>query len=267
MTALHARLRPRFPATPDQVHFLGVEFTKFHPEHILEDLRELAYANRFSYLVTPNVDHLVGINCNDDMELALRSREACLGAAMCLCDSRILARLARYSGLHLDVLPGSDLTRELLQHGLKPGDRLALVGGTPQQLEWLSVNWPEVTCTQFIPRMGVLRNSQAQREIAEFVESVACDYYLFAFGAPQSELVALQIRRRGRARGVALCIGASVDFLSGDKRRAPRWFQERSLEWAFRLVTEPRRLWHRYLVRGPRIFGYWWRHGRASQQG
>ena len=267
MTVQRAPLRPRSPAAQDQVHFLGVEFSRFDADRILEDLRELAYADRFSYVVTPNVDHLVGINCNNDIDLALRSREACLGAAICLCDSRILARLARFSGQHLDVLPGSDLTRELLLHGLKPGDRLALIGGTAHQLEWLSTNWPQLTCCQFIPRMGVLRDPQAQREIAEFVESVGCDYYLFAFGAPQSELVALQIRRRGLARGVALCIGASVDFLSGDKRRAPRWFQERSLEWAFRLVTEPRRLWRRYLVRGPRIFGYWWRHGRAGQQG
>lgn len=267
MTAQHAPLRFQHPPVSHHVHFLGVDFMKFQGNRILDDLRELAYAKRFSFVVTPNVDHLVGINCNDDIELGLRIREACLGAAMCLCDSRILARLARFSDLKLDVLPGSDLTRELLLHGVRPGDRLALVGGTPRQLEWLQANWPDITCCQFIPRMGVLRNPQAQREIAEFVETVPCDYYLFAFGAPQSELVALQIRRRGLARGVALCIGASVDFLSGDKRRAPRWFQERSLEWAFRLVTEPRRLWRRYLVRGPKIFSFWWRHGRARHQG
>lgn len=267
MTAQHVPLRRQLSVGSDHVHFLGVEFTKFDAAHILDDLRRLAYAKRFSYVVTPNVDHLVGINCNEDIELGLRVRDACLAAALCLCDSRVLARLARISGQRLDVLPGSDLTRDLLLHGVRPGDRLALIGGTPRQLEWLQANWPDIDCFQFIPQMGVLRNPQAQREIAEFVEKVPCDYYLFAFGAPQSELVALQIRQRGVARGVALCIGASIDFLSGDKRRAPRWFQKRSLEWAFRLVTEPRRLWRRYLVRGPKIIGYWWLHGRARHQG
>ena len=186
MTVQHAPLGLRQRPASHQVHFLGVDFMKFEADRILDDLRELAYAKRFSFVVTPNVDHLVGINCNDDIELGLRIREACLGAAMCLCDSRVLARLARFSGLKLDVLPGSDLTRELLFHGVRSGDRLALIGGTPEQLEWLQANWPNITCCQFIPRMGVLHNSQAQREIAEFVETMPCDYYLFAFGAPQS---------------------------------------------------------------------------------
>ena len=43
-------------------------------------------------------------------------------------------------------------------------------------------------------------------------------------------------------------VGAAIDFLSGGKRRAPRWLQRAGLEWLFRLVTEPRRLWRRYLI-------------------
>jgi N-acetylglucosaminyldiphosphoundecaprenol N-acetyl-beta-D-mannosaminyltransferase len=57
---------------------------------------------------------------------------------------------------------------------------------------------------------------------------------------------------------VGLCIGASVEFLSGAKRRAPRWMQRAGLEWLYRLLSEPRRLWRRYLVKGPRVFKLWW---------
>jgi N-acetylglucosaminyldiphosphoundecaprenol N-acetyl-beta-D-mannosaminyltransferase len=72
---------------------------------------------------------------------------------------------------------------------------------------------------------------------------------------------------RGASRGVGLCIGASVDFVLGDRPRAPRWVQRLNLEWAFRLASEPARLWRRYLVEGPRIFLLFWRwkHGRLGQ--
>jgi exopolysaccharide biosynthesis WecB/TagA/CpsF family protein len=62
---------------------------------------------------------------------------------------------------------------------------------------------------------------------------------------------------------VALCIGASIEFLSGARRRAPRWMQRAGLEWAFRLLSEPRRLWRRYIVEGPRIFVIWYRWRRT----
>jgi N-acetylglucosaminyldiphosphoundecaprenol N-acetyl-beta-D-mannosaminyltransferase len=49
-----------------------------------------------------------------------------------------------------------------------------------------------------------------------------------------------------------LGVGAAFDFIAGEKKQAPAWMQSRGLEWLFRLVTEPRRLWKRYLVSNPR---------------
>jgi exopolysaccharide biosynthesis WecB/TagA/CpsF family protein len=56
------------------------------------------------------------------------------------------------------------------------------------------------------------------------------------------------------ATGTALCIGASLDFITGRERRAPMLLQRLSLEWAYRLFSAPRRMWRRYLVEGPRVF-------------
>jgi N-acetylglucosaminyldiphosphoundecaprenol N-acetyl-beta-D-mannosaminyltransferase len=58
---------------------------------------------------------------------------------------------------------------------------------------------------------------------------------------------------RGRVRAVMLGVGAAFDFLAGTKPQAPRWMQRSGLEWLFRLVTEPRRLWRRYLRQNPRF--------------
>jgi N-acetylglucosaminyldiphosphoundecaprenol N-acetyl-beta-D-mannosaminyltransferase len=58
---------------------------------------------------------------------------------------------------------------------------------------------------------------------------------------------------RGRVRAVMLGVGAAFDFFAGAKRQAPRWMMNAGLEWLFRLSTEPRRLWRRYLRHNPRF--------------
>jgi UDP-N-acetyl-D-mannosaminuronic acid transferase (WecB/TagA/CpsF family) len=75
-----------------------------------------------------------------------------------------------------------------------------------------------------------------------------------AVGAPQQELIAQSLKSRGTARGLAFCVGASVDFLTGVERRAPLVMRKLGMEWLFRLLQNPRRLARRYLVRGPRLF-------------
>jgi len=58
---------------------------------------------------------------------------------------------------------------------------------------------------------------------------------------------------QGRIPCVMLGVGAAFDFIAGTKPQAPRWMQQSGLEWIFRLATEPRRLWRRYLSRNPRF--------------
>lgn len=71
---------------------------------------------------------------------------------------------------------------------------------------------------------------------------------------------------RGDCTGVGLCVGASLDFLGGKARRAPRWMQRVRLEWLHRLAQEPRRMWRRYLVEGPKVLVLWQRWRRTRQQ-
>ena len=133
-----------------------------------------------------------------------------------------------------------------------------MIGGRDGDAAWLQARLTTADVRHFDPPMRVLDSAPAQQAIVDFVEAEQPNLTLFAIGAPQSEIVAHQIQQRGKARGVALCIGASIEFLTGAKRRAPRAMQRLGLEWAFRLLSEPRRLWRRYLIEGPPIFAIWW---------
>ena len=101
--------------------------------------------------------------------------------------------------------------------------------------------------------MGFVRDPLAVLEAGQFVEHSPARFVFLAVGSPQQEILAQSIRRRGQAFGIGLCIGASLQFLTGEVKRAPVWMQRARLEWLYRLSQEPRRMWRRYLYEGPKI--------------
>jgi exopolysaccharide biosynthesis WecB/TagA/CpsF family protein len=99
-------------------------------------------------------------------------------------------------------------------------------------------------------------------ECLKFIERMSPFRFCFlAVGCPQQETIAQALRARGSAKGLALCVGASLNFITRDEKRAPVWMQKLALEWLYRLLGDPKRLARRYLIRGPRVFA----HLRRSQ--
>jgi exopolysaccharide biosynthesis WecB/TagA/CpsF family protein len=238
-------------ATP----FLGLDFDTCDLSTATAAVLALAAAPGFSYVVTPNVDHMVQLHTTavDSTKLWL----AYEGATVRLCDSRILSLLGRISGVRLSVVPGSDLLAALTRADLPANTKVVLVGGNEGQREWLAEQWKSATIVLHEPPFGLRHDEEARAEVVKAIEAHNPDLLLLTVGAPQSELIASLLQTRAKTRGVALCVGASLEFLTGAKRRAPESLQRLHLEWAFRLLSEPRRLWRRYLVDGPRIFAVW----------
>ena len=92
------------------------------------------------------------------------------------------------------------------------------------------------------------------------------DLLLICLGFPKQEYMANGLILAEKAQGLGLCVGASIDFLTGRQKRAPVWMQRMHLEWLHRLSTQPRRLGRRYLVDGPRIFRHFRRLEKKPRQ-
>ncbi len=102
----------------------------------------------------------------------------------------------------------------------------------------------EVVGVESPPFRPLIEGEEA--ELVERIRQAESDVIWVGLGTPRQDLFVDRFRDR---LGVTLvAVGAAFDFLAGAKRQAPTWMQERGLEWAFRLATEPRRLWKRYLV-------------------
>lgn len=204
----------------------------------------------FAYVVTPNVDHLIRF-CDEPSFRALYA-----AAGFVLNDSRFLSSLVNVSnGIKLPVCAGSDLTERLFSKVMKGDDRVLVIGSNATQIKTLEQRYGVIALRHFEPPMGFIKDTEAVEACLRYIEAQSPFRFCFlALGSPQQEIVANKLRERGVARGLALCIGASINFLTGTERRAPRWMQRTGLEWAFRLSQDPGRLAKRYLVRGPRIF-------------
>lgn len=208
-------------------------------------------SGRFGYVVTPNVDHLIRFNDDEGF------RRLYADASFILNDSRFTSYFLRVTRrIKLPVCAGSDLTAELLATVVAPGDRIVLIGGTEVQARRLAGRFGLSQLLHHCPPMGFIKDPSAIEACLKFVEDASPFRFCFvAVGSPQQEMLAKQLRERDKARGLALCIGSSINFLTGDEARAPRWIQQAGFEWLFRLCQNPRRLAGRYLIRGPRFFG------------
>jgi N-acetylglucosaminyldiphosphoundecaprenol N-acetyl-beta-D-mannosaminyltransferase len=170
------------------------------------------------------------------------------------CDSRVLSRLAWFSGRSLPVITGSDLTAHLVARAREQRLRIALIGPTAEACAALESRYPGVSIVFHTPPMGFIKSEDEVQKCVAFVVNTQAPLIFLAVGMPQQEILAHQIADHPQARGVGLCIGASIDFLTGKQRRAPVWVQKAGFEWLHRFQSDPRRLASRYLIECPRIF-------------
>ncbi|MGO9932821.1 MAG: WecB/TagA/CpsF family glycosyltransferase [Steroidobacteraceae bacterium] len=207
---------------------------------------------KYGYVATPNVDGLIRLHESASF------RAAYARAAFVLLDSRVAAFLFRLAHrVRIPVSPGSDLTAALLQHVIKPDDRILIIGSTEQQAQTIRERFGLKHLVHHNPPMGFIRDPAAVEKCLQFIESASpFRFCLIAVGDPQGVITAHRLAERERARGLAFIIGASIDFITGKQQRAPTWMQRIGLEWLYRLIRNPRRLAWRYLVRGPKFFVY-----------
>jgi N-acetylglucosaminyldiphosphoundecaprenol N-acetyl-beta-D-mannosaminyltransferase len=197
------------------------------------------------YVITANV-HYAMLAANDP-----RLGPVTAGAALVLADGMPLVWAAR--GRLPERVAGSDLVPALCRRAADRGHRVFLLGAAPGVAEQAADNLR----TRFpgVPIAGTLAPpfrdlSPAERdELVQTVRAARPDLLFVAFGQPKGELwVAEYYRELGVP--VTMQVGATLDFLAGRAPRAPRWLQRVGLEWAYRLLREPRRLTGRYVRNG-----------------
>jgi N-acetylglucosaminyldiphosphoundecaprenol N-acetyl-beta-D-mannosaminyltransferase len=231
----------------------------------LREIEKLVDRRQGGAVFTPNVDHVVKAASNDAF------RRAYDRVDLSLADGMPLIWVSPLLGCALpERVAGSDLLLPLLELAARRHWKVYLLGGAPGVVEAMASMLSE--------RMGIavvgwddsrIESNGSDPTGASFTRARAAnaDLVLVALGPPKQELWIDQARNVIHP-AVALGVGASLDFLAGRYKRAPRWMARVGLEWAFRLWQEPRRLWRRYLIEGPRFIGIvaaTWRSPRSDR--
>jgi N-acetylglucosaminyldiphosphoundecaprenol N-acetyl-beta-D-mannosaminyltransferase len=243
------------------IAILGIPFDNVTTLEAMELIERMVASRQPHYLVTANVDFLV--QSTEDIEL----RRILLEAHMVVCDGTPLVWASHLLGNPLpERVAGADLVPLLIRVAAEKKYRLFFLGSTPESVgravNRLQAKHPElIIAGYYSPPFNKLLDMDHE-EIRKRILEAKPDLLFVCFGCPKQEK---WIAMHYRSLGVPLAagVGATIDFLAGQVKRAPIWMQRIGTEWIYRLLQEPRRLFRRYLkdlwVFSWAILGQWWR--------
>lgn len=240
------------------IAILGIPFDNVTTIQTIEAIEQMVASGKPHYLATANVDFLV--QARHDIEL----RRILLDANFVLCDGTPLVWASRLLGNPLpERVAGSDLVPLLIRIAEKKKYRIFFLGGssdsTARAVANLQKQHPQLMIAgHYSPPFTSLFEMDHDK-INRQIQNAKPDLLFVSFGCPKQEK---WISMHYRTLGVPVCVGvgATIDFLAGKVKRAPKWMQKTGTEWIFRTAQEPRRLLRRYWN------GLWWFGGAIAQQ-
>ena len=205
-----------------------------------------------AYVVEVNTD--VAVKIEDDAYLKRITDEADL----VLADGKPLIWISRIlrKGIR-EKVSGSDLTLALCARAAEKGHRIFLLGGAEGVGETAKAKLEEqfpglCVAGVYSPPMGFEKDEQQLEQTNGLISDARPDLVIVCFGCPKQEKWIYENYRKTGGT-VFLCAGGTVNFLAGEVRRAPEWMSNHGLEWFFRFLMEPRRLFKRYFIDDMRI--------------
>jgi N-acetylglucosaminyldiphosphoundecaprenol N-acetyl-beta-D-mannosaminyltransferase len=215
-------------------------------EEVITQIKsKILKSSKPNILVTPNAGHLT--NIFDNLELS----EIYSTAELSLIDGWPIAVAAKNaSKLKITRVTGSDLLPELFSK-LTKDVRIGIIGGNDESLirQSLETRFPGLNL-QIIDVSRWTNSVYDIRRLRELVQYNALSIVLLCLGHPKQELLAKELKNydwAGSRPDWIMCVGATIDFLTGEQKRAPKVFQKIGLEWFFRLIVNPKKLTKRYL--------------------
>ncbi len=236
-----------------RIKFLNTHIDNLTMEEAVREAKRLILEKKNSYVVTPNVDHIVKIE-HDGL-----FRDIYEEADLVLTDGKPLIWMSRWMGTPIkEKISGSDYFPEVCRMAAMEGFSIFLLGAAEGVAKKAAVNLMKKYKNLKIA--GVYSPSYAfendAKEIAHIIEKInesKADILCIGLGTPKQEKFYHQYKEQLQVP-LTLHIGATIDFEAGVVKRAPKWISYVGLEWFYRLLKEPRRLYRRYLLEDVEIF-------------
>lgn len=223
---------------------LGVNVAAINMEWLIDFTKKHIKQMSGNYICVSNV-HTTVMSYDDSDYCAIQN-----GGILAIPDGGPLSSVGRKRGFpQMKRTTGPDYLMEILNISAKEGYRHYFYGSTDETLvklkKYMENNFPDVEIAGMCsPPFRTLSEAEKEQIIQEINESHP-DFIWVGLGAPKQEL--WMAEQQGKVTGLMVGVGAAFDYMAGNLLRAPRWMQESNLEWVYRLIQEPGRLFKRYL--------------------
>lgn len=239
--------------------FLNTYVNNVNMPETIELIEQMITGDKKSYIVAINVDVVVKIENDSELKKIVDS------ADMVLVDGKPLVWISKLQGIPVKAkISGSDLVPLLCSVAAEKGYSIFIIGGkdgiAEKAAKNLKIEHPSIKIVgTYAPPFGFEKNETELKKINAMISAAHPDLLITCFGCPKQEKWIYDNIENYDAK-VSVCAGATVDFLAGNVKRAPKWMSDHGLEWFYRFIQEPKRLFRRYFVDDIKILGLAWKY-------
>ena len=242
-----------------KIKLLNTYVNNVSMQETTDAIEALIHADKKSYVVAVNVDVIMKIE-QDTLLKELTDK-----ADMVLVDGKPLIWISKIHKKPIKAkISGSDLVPRLCEISAKKGYTMFILGGmdgiAEKAKKRLEKKLPGIKIVgTYAPPFGFEKDEQELAKINNMISEAHPELLITCFGCPKQEKFIYNNIDKYDAK-VSVCAGATVDFLAGNVKRAPKWMSEHGLEWFYRFLQEPKRMFKRYFVDDVKIFGLVWKY-------
>ena len=213
----------------------------------LNEIDKLIQKKNCSYVVTPNVDHIVRLEKDEELQKVYKN------ASLILTDGKPLIWISKWYKTPIkEKISGSDLFPRVCQLAANKNYTMYLLGAAEGVADTAARNlmkkYPGLNIVgTYSPPFGFEKNEQEMNKIKTQIQDVHPDILIVGLGCPKQEKF-MYYHCKELGVPISFGLGASIDFEAGNIKRAPKWMSNHGLEWLYRFSKEPKRLFKRYFV-------------------
>lgn len=230
-----------------RIKFMNTNIDNLTMAETLHEIDKLIQKKNCSYVVTPNVDHIVRLEKDEELQKVYKN------ASLILTDGKPLIWISKWYKTPIkEKISGSDLFPRVCQLAANKNYTMYLLGAAEGVADTAARNlmkkYPGLNIVgTYSPPFGFEKNEQEMNKIKTQIQDVHPDILIVGLGCPKQEKF-MYYHCKELGVPISFGMGASIDFEAGNIKRAPKWMSNHGLEWLYRFSKEPKRLFKRYFV-------------------
>lgn len=230
-----------------RIKFMNTNIDNLTMAETLHEIDKLIQKKNCSYVVTPNVDHIVRLEKDEELQKVYKN------ASLILTDGKPLIWISKWYKTPIkEKISGSDLFSKVCELAANKNYTMYLLGAAEGVADTAARNlmkkYPGLNIVgTYSPPFGFEKNEQEMNKIKTQIQEVHPDILIVGLGCPKQEKF-MYYHCKELGVPISFGLGASIDFEAGNIKRAPKWMSNHGLEWLYRFSKEPKRLFKRYFV-------------------